>query len=109
MTSADDPNTPLLHLVTPEAWAEAQIIGQVEPASLVDVGFVHLCHPEQLDGVIERHYLDLPELLVLTVDRDRLVDELRWEESHPGDWFPHLYGPLPVAAVTATADLSDVL
>jgi len=97
----DDRAAPLLHLVTPQAWDEAQSVGVVAPASLDDVGFVHLCHPAQLDGVIRRHHADAAVVLVLTIDRHRLVDELRWEESHPGDWYPHLYGPLPVDAVVS--------
>jgi len=40
--------------------------------------------------------------VLLHIDPARLGD-LRWEVSEPGrDAFPHLYGPLPVAAVLRT-------
>jgi uncharacterized protein (DUF952 family) len=39
------------------------------------------------------------------VDADRLGTALRWEPSRGGALFPHLYGELPAAAVTRTADL----
>jgi uncharacterized protein (DUF952 family) len=37
---------------------------------------------------------------VLEVDATALGDALRWELSRGGALFPHLYAPLPVAAVS---------
>jgi len=42
------------------------------------------------------------DLLVLTVDADRLGDELRWEPSRGGALFPHLYGSLDCRDVVAS-------
>ena len=45
------------------------------------------------------------DLLLLHIDADRLSAPVRWEPGVPSDpepmLFPHLYGPLPVAAVTS--------
>ena len=40
--------------------------------------------------------------VMLTVDADKLGDVLKWEASTTGRRgdFPHLYGPLPLSAVT---------
>ena len=40
-----------------------------------------------------------PHLGPQRVDGLEALDALRWEPSRGGDLFPHLYSPLPVAAV----------
>jgi uncharacterized protein (DUF952 family) len=44
-------------------------------------------------------------MLLLHCDPESLAAPVRWEPGVPGDpeamLFPHLYGPLPVAAVTS--------
>ncbi|MFD0823469.1 DUF952 domain-containing protein, partial [Micromonospora zhanjiangensis] len=67
-------------------------------------GFVHLSSAEQLPGTAERHFAGQSDLLVLAVDPDRLGDALRWEPSRGGALFPHVHGPLPLAAVVDAAD-----
>lgn len=66
---------------------------------LAQDGFLHLCTPAQLGYVLGRHFAGRTNLVLLHIDPAGL-DDLRWEISEPGrDAFPHLYGPLPVAAV----------
>lgn len=70
--------------------------------TLADEGFIHLCTAAQVDGVVQRYYGDLvDELMVLQVDPSALSPgALRFEVV--GDAaFPHLYEPLPRAAVTS--------
>jgi uncharacterized protein (DUF952 family) len=43
---------------------------------------------------------------MLAVDPDILGDALKWEVSRSGALFPHLYGLLPVDAVTQVTPLS---
>ncbi len=82
----------LLHVTTAEAWA-------VGPPSPSAGGFLHLCTPAQLPFVLDRHFAGQSGLVVLHVDA-ALIADVRWEASEPGmDPFPHLYSPLPAAAV----------
>ena len=48
---------------------------------------------------------DLDTLVLLTVDPALVPSEIVWEPPAPGvdDLFPHVYGPLPVAAVNLAA------
>ena len=95
----------LLHVTSAEAWAEAQQSGLHAPAMLAQDGFLHLCTPAQLDYVLGRHFAGRTGLVLLHIDPAQL-DDLRWETSEPGrDAFPHLYGPLPVAAVLRSEPL----
>lgn len=89
----------LLHVTSADAWAEAQHSGLHAPAMLAQDGFLHLCTAAQLDYVLGQHFAGRTGLVLLHVDPAQL-DDLRWEISEPGrDAFPHLYGPLPIAAV----------
>jgi uncharacterized protein (DUF952 family) len=96
----------VLHITTPAEWEAARATGQVSPPSLEAEGFVHCSTRAQLAGTLARHFRGAGSLRVLVLDPDRLGAELRWEESRPGEVFPHLYGPLPVDAVVAVEDVT---
>lgn len=96
----------ILHITTPDGWAAARRTGEVRPASLDGEGFVHCSTRDQLAGTLARHFPGDGPLVGLVLDPARLGGaELRWEESRPGESYPHVYGPLPVAAVTAVERL----
>ncbi|WAC60652.1 DUF952 domain-containing protein [Brevundimonas sp. SL130] len=84
-------------------WRAALAEGRYE-GSAVDLadGYIHMSTGEQLVETARRHYAGRTDLVLLTVDLRRFGDELIWEPSRGGDLFPHLYAPLPAAAVTAT-------
>lgn len=87
-------------------WDEALAAGHLA-GTAVDRqdGFVHLSSADQVVETARRHFAGVTGLTLLTVDPDRLGDALRWEPSRGGQLFPHLYGPLPVAAVVAAQAL----
>ena len=77
-------------------------------ASLQTEGFIHCCSADQLAGVIERYYADVPDLLLITIDPDRLKAELVFENTVGGDeLFPHVYGEINRDAVTEIAPLDS--
>jgi uncharacterized protein (DUF952 family) len=43
---------------------------------------------------------------VLVLDPDAIAPDLRWEEGHPGEVFPHVYAPIAVTAVTAVDEVT---
>jgi uncharacterized protein (DUF952 family)/GNAT superfamily N-acetyltransferase len=99
------PGDVLLHLIEPAQWRAALSVGAVRPPSLADAGFVHLSTPALLHVPAEALYPGRRDLALLVVDPARLPDPVRFEDGvppHPdGIRFPHLYGPLPTAAVIA--------
>lgn len=96
----------LVHLCSVEEWQLAQRSGEHRPDSLGAQGFVHLSAPEQVHLPANRLYAGRGDLVLLHIDPDKLTDPVRWEPGVPTDpeamLFPHLYGPLPVGAVTTT-------
>ncbi len=102
MCAADHTDV-LVHLCGADEWETARRSGQHSPASLDAVGFVHLSSPEQVHLPANRLYAGRTDLVLLRIDAARLASPVRWEPGVPADpdgmVFPHLYGPLPVAAV----------
>jgi uncharacterized protein (DUF952 family)/GNAT superfamily N-acetyltransferase len=95
----------LLHITTAAPWRVALAAGSHVTPSLRTEGFIHLSRPDQVALPANRIYAGRDDLLLLVIDPDRLAAEVRWEPGVPTDpesmRFPHLYGPLPVAAVTS--------
>jgi uncharacterized protein (DUF952 family) len=89
----------LFHLATPAAWAAAQADGELAPPSLAAEGFVHCSTREQLVGTIERHFTGVDELVLLRLDEAAVGGALQWEESRPGETYPHVYRALRLADV----------
>ena len=75
------------------------------PVDLAD-GYIHMSTQDQLAETARKHFAGRSDLLLLSVDLSRFDDELVWEPSRGGALFPHLYAPLPVAAVTASRAFS---
>lgn len=100
-----NPPGPLLHLTTPATWRVALAAGSVVTPSNRTEGFVHLSPPSQVRLPADRLFAGRDDVLLLVLDESRLAAEVRWEPGVPGDpasmRFPHLYGLLPVAAVTS--------
>lgn len=95
-----DPTDVLFHVVDGEVWAAAG--PEYRTADFDDVGFIHLCARHQLAGVLERFYDGVAGLVILEVDPTHPGLDVVWELGVPPvgeELFPHLYGPLPRAAV----------
>ena len=93
----------ILHITTAPEWASAQSAGEYRAPSLDEEGFIHCSTPAQVVHVADWFYRDVADLVLLCIDPERLTSELLWEPSadaFAGE-FPHVYGPIPVAAVRA--------
>jgi uncharacterized protein (DUF952 family) len=96
----------VFRIIDPEDWREAQSRGRFEgSADDARDGFIHLSTAEQVLGTHRKHYGGRPGLLLLEIDAASLGAALRYEPSRGGALFPHLYGTLPVAAVTRVTPL----
>ncbi|WP_353647534.1 DUF952 domain-containing protein [Nakamurella sp. A5-74] len=96
---------PVYHYTTAADWQRSLAAGQHlvsgRGMTLSDEGFIHLCDATQRAGVWQRFWSGIDEpVVLLTVDTVRLDPPVVRENTHGGaELFPHLYGPLPVAAV----------
>ena len=52
-------------------------------------------------------YPDADDLVVLVIDSTKVAAPVRYEAAEPGAVkYPHIYGPLPVRAVTEVVEVS---
>lgn len=88
----------VMHICHQEEWESALAAGEYRADSLQEAGFIHASRPEQLQIVGARYFKNTPGLSLLWIDPQALEADLRWEASD-GDIYPHIYGPLNLAAV----------
>ncbi|MFV0523700.1 MAG: DUF952 domain-containing protein [Acidimicrobiales bacterium] len=84
----------VFHITTPTAALELAERGELRPSSLALEGFIHCSTAEQVVASTRRHLDDVDDLVLIELDPARVGETLRWFESYPGQWFPHLHGPL---------------
>ncbi len=65
---------------------------------------MHFSSPAQVLAVADALYRGRTDLVLLCVDPDKLGDALRYEALGTPEAYPHLYGPLELAAVTRVLD-----
>jgi uncharacterized protein (DUF952 family) len=87
-------------IVPEELWRQAEAAGRFEGAPVDHAdGFIHFSSAAQAPETAARHFAGAAGLLLVAVDGAALGPALRWEVSRGNSLFPHLYGPLPLAAV----------
>jgi uncharacterized protein (DUF952 family) len=86
-----------------EAFAAARRQGVFAGAAIdITDGYIHLSTAAQVSETLRLHFRGRHDLVVAAVRTAALGAALRWEPSRGGDLFPHLYGPLDMAAVDWT-------
>lgn len=98
---------PLFHLALRHDWESALRAGEYRVSTLgrtlEQEGYLHASYRHQVQGVRDGFYADVPDdLVLLEIDPGRLDVPVVVEVPDGGaEAFPHLYGPLPTAAVVA--------
>jgi uncharacterized protein (DUF952 family) len=96
-------NTPLealYHLAEGEIWEQQQTAVLYQPTDFEREGFVHCSTAAQLPGTAARFYAGRKDMYLLTLDPQALP--VVYENLEGGEMlFPHVYQPLPKAAVQA--------
>ncbi len=87
------------HLVPVDVWAAADPGTPYTATSLADEGFAHCTDGlDALGATFDRHYATDPRpFLALTVDLDAVG--VPWRYDVPDSPYPHIYGPIPRAAI----------
>ena len=97
----------IIYKICPRAlWSAAEAVGVFAgaPVDIAD-GYIHFSTAAQAQATAARHFAGQHELLLIAVEAAALGTALCWEPSRGGDMFPHLYAPLPLAAVRGVEPL----
>ncbi|MEY2812119.1 MAG: hypothetical protein RI991_1114 [Bacteroidota bacterium] len=90
----------IYHITTDSTWNNAREIGVYTVPSLKEEGFIHCSQQNQLADVKQRYFEGRNDLLLLSIDTDKLTSPFIFEWSPSvQDTFPHVYGPINVDAV----------
>ena len=97
----------IYHIAIQSEWQAGLDKGSYKPAGFERDGFIHFSKKEQVLRVANGLYANRSDLVLLKVDPKRVSCPVIEENLEGGsELFPHLYGPLPSAAVIATAPLT---
>ena len=91
----------VFHIATRAEWELALVAGAYRTGSLDTEGFIHCSSAEQVAGTANRFFVGRTDLVLLFIDGERLGAALRYDPvaDPPGAVFPHVYGPINLAAV----------
>jgi uncharacterized protein (DUF952 family) len=98
----------ILHFCPQATWEAARAAGSYAADTLAVQGFIHCSTPEHVHIPANARARGRTDLVLLEIDESRLPTPAVWEEGDPphpdGMLFPHVYGPIPAAAVVAVRD-----
>ena len=98
--------TTVYKIVAADLWQAAEETGVFTGAGIdLNDGFIHLSTAAQARRTAALYFKGQGNLVLVAADEARLGDALKYEPSRDGDLFPHLYGPLPMAAVLSVRPL----
>ena len=63
-------------------------------------GFMHLSKASQVQGVIDRYFIDLRPLHIVKIDQQEMLEKLVWEPASSGEIYPHLYEALRIENIS---------
>ncbi len=90
----------IYHVTTASNWKAALNQGWYAAESLALEGFIHMSKEEQVEGVLNRYYQGIPDLVLLHIEESLLTSQLIFELSPSvNEEFPHLFGKLNIDAV----------
>lgn len=93
-------NQLIFHVASPDDAAGIRDNGTYHTASLETEGFIHCCTAEQLPGVLQRYYVDIEQVVLLSLNAEALSSKLVMENTVGGtELFPHVYGTINSEAI----------
>ncbi len=94
----------IYHITTAEAWSAAKTSGAYVSPSLKEEGFIHCSEKGQVEDIKSRFYAGVEDLVLLTIDTEKLTSQLIFEWSPSvQNTFPHIYGPINMDAVVTVS------
>jgi len=88
-------------IFTADQWAQFKADGVFDGAPIdIQDGYIHMSTRAQAAETAAKHFAGQDRLVLAMVDLAPFGAAIRWEESRGGALFPHLYGQLPMSAVT---------
>jgi uncharacterized protein (DUF952 family) len=92
----------ILHVARGDRWRGALVSATYDCIVVDGARFIHCSTGRQVRTPWRTLYADAADLVLLLIDEHAVDAPVRYEAAAAGeDAFPHVYGPIPVAAVVA--------
>jgi uncharacterized protein (DUF952 family) len=89
----------IFHVTTPDYWEKWAEKDHYDPPTFQEEGFIHASTESQIEGVLERYYAGINQIVLIHIDPDLLEPEIKWEMGSNNELFPHIFGSLNKSAV----------
>ena len=84
----------IFHICTESAWNDQLPNNEYIHPSLESENFIHCSEIQQIEGVLSRYFQGQQNLLILTIDPEKLTSSVVYEMAEIGEFFPHIYEPI---------------
>jgi uncharacterized protein (DUF952 family) len=99
----------IFHITDVEELNKTKTRGYLSNPSLEIEGFIHLCTDSQISGVLNRYFQGKKDLILMTINPDKLDVPLRYEWSDAQqESFPHVYGTIKISAIESFSEIDPV-
>jgi uncharacterized protein (DUF952 family) len=98
----------IYHIATSEDWNLHLTNTTYMPQAFSREGFIHCSTKGQVQGVLQRYYAGVSNLVLLHIDEAKLSAALKYEEASNHEFFPHVFGPINKEAIIKTEVLSTM-
>jgi uncharacterized protein (DUF952 family) len=89
-------------------WKRVQQTGEFASADLKAEGFIHCSEQHQILRTAQKYYSGKKGLVLLEIDEGPITACLKREDSTGrGEMFPHVFAPIPIAAITRHFDFME--
>jgi uncharacterized protein (DUF952 family) len=89
----------IFHIAQQTDFAKLAETGFYSVDSLALEGFIHCSRKSQVHATGQRYFMGRKDLLLLTIDPQKLTVPLRYEEATNHELFPHIYGKINKEAI----------
>ena len=99
----------IFHITRRDAWEEAARAGSYRADTLETEGFIHCSSADQVAEVANVRFRGREDLVLLWTEPEQVRAEIKYEDASDGSGtFPHIYGPLDIAAVARVTDYREI-
>jgi len=98
----------IYHIATPDDWNRHINSATYEPNGFSKEGFIHCSTIDQVNGVLQRYYAGVADLILLHIDENKLTALLKYEAATNNELFPHVFGTVNKEAIMKIEYLHQV-
>lgn len=94
----------IFHITNKGVWETSKETGEYSGDTLQTEGFIHCSTLEQIYEVACYLFSKKKDLVILEIDENAVIPDIKYEDAGNGKLYPHIYGSLNIDAVKNIRD-----